>query len=73
MKIDQRRSLSDLDTEFQTVGCRAFNPNNCRNHSTEKKCAFVKDDDLCLLPPKSWKKIFGEIRASSGKADNDGE
>jgi hypothetical protein len=63
MKIDQRRPLSDLDTELQTVGCRASNPNHCKNNSTEKKCAFVREDGLCLLPPKSWKKIFAELKA----------
>ena len=63
MKIDQRRPLSDLDTELQTVGCRAFNPNHCKNNSTEKRCSFVREDGLCFLPPKSWKKIFAELKA----------
>lgn len=72
MKPDKRRPLSDLDTELQTVGCRMANPNHCKNNSTEGKCAFVREDELCLLPPKSWKKIFAKLRTSSGETENDG-
>ena len=46
MKSDQRRPLSYLDTELQTVGCRISNPNNCKNNSTEGKCAFVRESLL---------------------------
>jgi hypothetical protein len=67
MKINQRRPLSDLDEEFQTLGCRRSDPDGCKNNSTEGKCAFVRDDELCLLPPQSWKRLFAELRALEGK------
>jgi hypothetical protein len=66
-KIDQWRPLTERDSEFQTVGCRHSQPAICRNHSTPKKCAFVRDDNLCLLPPRSWKKIFTQICAARVK------
>ncbi|HIC70775.1 MAG TPA: hypothetical protein EYO88_01620 [Alphaproteobacteria bacterium] len=62
MKVDQRRPLSEHDTETQTLGCRHSNPDSCRNNSTEKKCAFVRDDNICLLPPRSWLKLFEELK-----------
>lgn len=64
MKIDQKRPLTNLDSETQTVGCRHSNPNICRNHSTEEKCAFVRNDRLCLLPPRSWKAIWEELKVN---------
>jgi len=62
MKIDQWRPLTERDTELQTVGCRHSNPNICRNNATPGKCAFVRQDGICLLPPQSWKKIFTELK-----------
>jgi hypothetical protein len=62
MKIDQKRPLSEFDTELQTLGCRHSNPNVCKNNSTEGKCAFVRDDNICLLVPSSWRKIFMELK-----------
>ena len=59
---DQRRPLSDQDTLDQTLGCRLSKPEFCKNHSTLNKCAFVRDDNLCLLPPNSWKKIYLQLR-----------
>ncbi len=67
MKNDQRRPLSSLDTENQTVGCRHSTPDICKNNSTENKCAFVREDELCLLPPKSWKRIYAELKALESK------
>ena len=64
MKIDQRRPLSEFDTEFQTLGCRHSNPDICKNNSTEGKCAFVSKDYICRLVPRSWKKILDELERS---------
>ena len=58
MSNDQWRPLSERDSESRTVGCRHSYPDICKNHSTEGKCAFVREDSMCLLPPKSWKAIF---------------
>jgi hypothetical protein len=62
MKLDQKRPLSPHDTEWETLGCRHSNPDICRNHSTEGKCAFVREDERCLLVPRSWKKLFKELK-----------
>ena len=68
LKVDQWRELSEKDTLEQTLGCRHSNPNICRNHSTPGKCAFVREDQLCLMPPRSWKDIYRRLkeRQSSG-------
>lgn len=50
--------LHDKDTENQTYGCRHTNSNICKNNSMYEKCAFVRDDNICLLPPSSWKKQY---------------
>ena len=62
---NQKRPLSERDTEIQTLGCRHSNPDICKNNSTPKKCAFVRKDNLCVLPPRSWKRLFSELRESS--------
>jgi len=62
VKVDQRRPLSPTDSETQTIGCRHSHPDICRNHSIPGKCAFVRPDNLCLLPPRSWKRIYGELK-----------
>lgn len=33
--------FNELDTEAQTFGCRANNPNICKYNSLENVCAFV--------------------------------
>lgn len=58
MKNDQQRPLTEADTATQTLGCRHSNPDICRNNMTEGKCAFVRADNMCLIPPKTWPKIF---------------
>ena len=61
MKIDQRRPLNAIDTELQTLGCRHSNPDICKNNATPNKCAFVRDDNICLTVPRSWKRIYDEL------------
>lgn len=58
---DQKRPLSEQDTSEKTLGCRHSTPDICKNHSTPDKCAFVRGDNICLLPPLSWKKLFKEL------------
>lgn len=60
-KQSQRRPLESGDSPIQTVGCRHSDPNICKNHSTRGKCAFVRDDGFCIIPPMSWKKIYISI------------
>ncbi len=58
---DQRRPLDIEDCLVKTLGCRHSNPNICKNNSTPNKCAFVRGDNICLMPPMSWRKIFAEL------------
>ena len=58
---DQNRPLGPEDTLTQTKGCRHSTPRICKNNPTPDKCAFVREDDLCLLPPRSWKRIFRNL------------
>lgn len=50
--------LNLLDSGEQTFGCRHTNPTICKNNSLSEKCAFVRQDNICLVPPLSWKKQF---------------
>jgi len=63
---NQRRPLNPVETLEQTLGCRHSNPDICRNNMTPKKCAFVRDDNICLMPARSWKKIFKELSENDG-------
>lgn len=58
---DRRRPLSDQDSEAHTLGCRHSNPDICRNNSTPGKCAFVRKDNMCLLPPRTWAALYKEL------------
>jgi len=58
---NQRRPLGPQDSLRQTLGCRHSNPNICKNNATPGKCAFVRDDGVCILPPMSWKRIYQEL------------
>ena len=63
-KLSQRRPLDPLDTEIQTLGCRHSHPGTCKNNSTPDKCAYVRDDNLCLIVPRTWKTIYAELKSS---------
>ena len=68
MKIDQWRPLSAQDREPQILGCRHSKPDICKNNSTPNKCASVRSDEICLTPPRSWKKIFEKLKSESTAA-----
>jgi hypothetical protein len=53
--------LNLLDSETQTHGCRHTNPNFCAKNSLPGVCAFVRKDNICLSPPKTWKKRFQKL------------
>lgn len=61
MKNNQQRPLSESDSETQTLGCRHSNPDICRNNMTPGKCAFARQDGMCLVPPLSWPKIYQRL------------
>jgi hypothetical protein len=57
--------LHPLDTETQTVGCRQTNQSVCTNNLVPEVCAFVRRDNICVSPPRSWKKQFAKLEARS--------
>lgn len=66
MKSDYRVSfhapLNENDSEEQTMGCRANNPDICRYYMLEDTCAFSRDDHICLHPSRSWKKQYSKLK-----------
>jgi hypothetical protein len=57
--------LKPKDTANQTEGCRHTNPSICGSNSIPEVCAFVREDGMCLKPPKSWPKQFEHLRGKS--------
>ena len=54
--------LNDGDTEDKTIGCRANNPDICKNYMLPSVCAFCRDDKICTKPSRAWKKQFITLR-----------
>jgi len=50
------------DTENQTVGCRHTNPDICAKNRLPGKCAFVRDDKMCVTPPVSWPTQYRKLK-----------
>ena len=44
LKIPFNYALNKLDSELQTYGCRANNPNICANNGIPNICAYTSDD-----------------------------
>ena len=57
----QTAPLNDGDTETQTYGCRANNPNICANCYLDKVCAFVTEDHICRKPSKKWPVAYAKL------------
>lgn len=53
--------LQPGDTADVTVGCRANNPDICKNNGIPDVCAFVRNDGICKIPSKVWKKQFNKL------------
>ena len=43
LKVSFNAPLNELDTEVQTYGCRANNPDICANNSITNICAFTSE------------------------------
>ncbi len=56
--------LNELDTDKQTYGCRANNPDICSNNSMPGVCAFSSDDFVCRKPSRAWKKQYNNLMES---------
>ena len=57
-KVSFHAPLHELDTEEQTYGCRANNPDICFNCMTEGVCAFTREDKICKKPSRAWKRQY---------------
>lgn len=64
LKIPLNAPLNELDTEEQTFGCRANNPNICANNYLQNVCAFVFEDHICKRPSRAWKKKYLELKGN---------
>lgn len=62
IKIGFHAPLNELDTETQTYGCRANNPDICANNGMTDVCAFVSKDCICRKPSKAWKKQYQKLK-----------
>jgi hypothetical protein len=56
-----REPLNDADTEAVTVGCRHGRPLVCAKNAMPTVCALVRDDGMCLAPPKNWSKRYRRL------------
>lgn len=54
--------LNEEDTEIQTYGCKANNPDICANNAIPGICAFTSDDGICKSPSRAWKKQFNLLK-----------
>ncbi len=63
LKVGFKAPLKTGDTEITTVGCRANNPDICKNNGIPDVCAFVREDGMCHAPSKAWKKQFLKLSA----------
>ncbi len=64
LKIPFNAPLQSGDTVETTVGCRANNPDICKNNGIQDLCAFEREDEICHSPSKAWKKQY--LKLSDG-------
>lgn len=60
--IDFSAPLHEFDTEDQTYGCRANNPDICANNSLPGVCAYCNADHICKKPSRAWKKQYTKLK-----------
>ena len=65
IKIDFSAPLNEQDTENQTYGCRANNPDICVNAYLPNVCAFSSSDCICKKPSRAWKKQYLKLKEDS--------
>ena len=63
LRVGFRAPLKSGDTEETTVGCRANDPDICKNNGIPEVCAFQREDGICHMPSKAWKKQFQKLSA----------
>ena len=62
VKIAFKAPLNELDTAEQTYGCRANNPDICKNNGRPNVCAFEREDCICKQLSKAWKKQYLKLK-----------
>ena len=62
LKVPFHAPLNPKDTEIQTEGCRANNPNICANNGLNGICAFYSKDGICKRPSKKWKDQYRALK-----------
>ncbi len=65
LHIGFHEPLKEQDTEKQTYGCRANNPNICANNGVPNVCAFSSKDCICHKPSRAWKKQYLRLKGDS--------
>ena len=65
LKIKFSAPLNDGDTETQTYGCRANNPDICGNAYMDGVCAFVSSDCICKKPSFAWKRQYMKLKGDA--------
>lgn len=62
IKVSYNAPLNEQDTETQTYGCRANNPDICASNGIPGVCAFTSSDCICRKPSRAWKKKYLELK-----------
>ena len=62
LKFSLKDPLNEGDTETQTYGCRASNPEICKNCYIEGICAFSSEDCICKRPSIKWKDYYVRLK-----------
>ena len=65
LRVKFSAPLNKDDTETQTVGCRANNPDICGNAYLNGVCAFVTPDGICRKPSSAWKRQYKKLMEES--------
>ena len=62
LRIPFNAKINDQDSEEQTYGCRANNPDICSNCFLPNVCAFCREDRICKKPSRAWKKQYQVLK-----------
>ena len=65
-RVSFHAPLNPEDTEKQTLGCRANNPDICLNCMTNA-CALYNSDGICYRPSRKWKQQYLKLKAEERK------
>ncbi|MGN1140931.1 MAG: hypothetical protein ACI4TF_07005 [Oliverpabstia sp.] len=66
LRVPFKAPLQPGDTAEITVGCRANNPDICKNNGIPELCAFEREDGMCRMPSKAWNKQYQKLSKEAG-------